>query len=63
MVKYDIKKALKVAVDAIDETLDAIIYNRLSDGEKLEFFDAYKSNIIKMLKEHKKTVEKEIKKL
>jgi len=61
MTKVNMIKAMKVAKDCLDKTLDAIIYDKLSDDEILEFFEAYKSDIISLVEDKIKQAKEMIK--
>ncbi len=61
MTKVDMIKSMKIAKDCLDKTLDAIIYDKLSDVEKVEFFEIYRADIISMVEDKIKQAKKMIK--
>ena len=61
MTKVNMIKSMKIAKDCLDKTLDAIIYDKLSDDEILEFFEAYKSDIISLVEDKIKQAKEMIK--
>lgn len=57
-VNFDKEKMKKRSIEALDSLIDGIVIDNLTDGEKVEFFDTYENDIIKMLEQKKKDVEK-----
>ena len=61
MTKVDMIKTMKIAKDCLDKTLDAIIYDKLSDVEILEFFEIYRTDIISLVENKIKQAKEMIK--
>mgnify|MGYP006290599885 CR=1 FL=1 len=55
----DIEKLKERAIESLEATIKAIDDDKLTDGDKVDFFDTYKEKIIEMLKQQIEKVKKD----